>query len=125
MSRALWTFKDLAQEYKTAESLGKSDPSNPVRHFHVGMCLQMAGQSEKADQHYDTFCEACRMEHSTLDAAIKFYEERLDELKGEGLTVTDDREAYNANEMIEILRKYYREEWERDQRKLSAACTIM
>ena len=63
-------------------------------------------QTELADQHYDDFCERCSDFFANLAAAIEYHERQLLDLQRQGLTVEEDREAYNMSQMILLLRKY-------------------
>ena len=54
--------------------------------------------------HYENFCKRCIEFFGSILQAVEFHEKRLAELKAQGQTTFDDRECYNVQEMINILR---------------------
>jgi len=119
MSRGFWTYKDLKEAHQTYETIEAADPNNPAKHFYMGMTMQMAGQTESADEHYENFCKRCIEFFGSILQAVEFHEKRLQDLKAQGQTTFDDREAYNVQEMIHILRDHNK------ARRRRRGCSLM
>ena len=102
-----WTFNDLKEQHAVYEAIVEADPQNPARHFYVGMTMQMAGQHTSAKQHYKAFCRECIAHFGGIDSAIDHHEARLRQIRVKENS-RDDRETYNAQEMLNHLQNYNR-----------------
>ena len=119
MAMGWWKVSDIKAAFAEYEATKARDPDDPTQHFHIGMAMQMAGQSEKAEVKYEYFVEqSCKL-HGGFDRALAHYTEIFRTMKAQGGDPLQDRATYNAERMIKVMN-----EVKLEKEKKAKRCTI-
>ncbi|GMH72447.1 hypothetical protein TrLO_g15561 [Triparma laevis f. longispina] len=121
-----WTIAHLTQQWSVHASIVAQNPNDLERHYAAGLALQMAGQSDNADEEYILFCREAECYHITITEACKYYSEIKEGMEGEGL-IDEDVEYHNICGRIKLLKRY--EKLKKDDKKIvnqmkAAGCSI-
>jgi len=65
-----WRMEDLKAAFKRFAD----NPDDPEASFFMGKALQMAGQTDDADDRFETFAKRCRDRFGSHDAAVAHYD---------------------------------------------------
>lgn len=96
MDTRLWTFEDIKDATARHETYRNTD--DPVRHYFYGVALEMAGQSEDADDKYVAFRVEAERLFGDLDRGAAHYMAEAEAFSA------DERRTEHYEKMASILR---------------------